>query len=953
MSEIEAAVEAPRPPSTVTIEQEMRRAYLDYAMSVIVARALPDVRDGLKPVHRRILFGMSEGGYHSNKPYKKSARIVGDVMGKYHPHGDSAIYDAMVRMAQVWSLRVTLVDGQGNFGSVDGDPPAAMRYTEARMNHAAHDMVVDLVAEKVADRKGRRDTIDFKDNYDGGDVEPVVLPARFPNLLVNGAEGIAVGMACKIPTHNLVEAVDASLLMLDNPDAGIDDILGVMPGPDFPTGGVILGRAAIRSYFETGRGSITLSGVATVEDAARGGRRNADRQRIVITQLPYQVVKERFVEAVAELVNEKDPNKRLEGIDDIRDESDSEGMSVVIDLKKGVDPAVVMAKLRKHTSFVVSYPVNNTCLNSRGKPECMPVKQMIQEFLDFRRQVVTRRTVFLLDQARDSLHRQLGLYLAISMVDEVVRLIRSSADADEARSRLMGLAFPATSEFVQLVREADPDASIGESIHLSRIQADAVLGLSLRRLTGLERDKIAQESRELSEQIRYYTSILGDPEVLKGVVRDELVQVRAKYPMPRSTVIEASEMDDVTDEDLVERKDIIVTVTRANYAKRTFLDSYREQARGGKGKTGMETRDDDFVIRTLTCTTRTPLIVITSQGQAFSMKAWRLPDSPPSGRGRPLQNILPPVEGETVAAILPLPEDRAECESKSILFVTDFGDIRRNDATDFLDIKRNGKVAIRLNDENGNPQGRLIDVLLCDDTDDVLIATRLGQVIRFPVKELRVFQTRTSTGVKGIKLGKDDAVINACVLPHSERSPDERTAYLRGGVAKTSERKPRAERGPPGPTNTVEHPWGRIVVSEREEDDEVVTEREVALSNPTLLAMQAEEIHLLTVSELGYGKRSSSFDFRVTGRGGKGIAAMDLSEQTGSLVACFPVTESDGLVFATDGGQMIRTRVSEISVIGRASRGVRLFRIPESQRIVDAAKVASQEAETVEPTTGK
>lgn len=887
--------------NTVSVEDVMRDSYMEYAMSVIVSRALPDVRDGMKPVHRRILYAMEVGGYTKDKPYKKSARIVGDVMGKYHPHGDSAIYDTMVRMAQDFSTRVPLVDGQGNFGSLDGDPPAAMRYTEARMSRAAHDMTRDI----------DKSTVDWRPTYDSSDKEPIVLPARIPNLLINGGSGIAVGMATNIPTHNAQEAISACIAMLKNSDISLEDIMKIMPGPDFPTGGIIMGTRGIRDAYETGRGTITISGVAEIESLKN------NRSRIVVTEFPYNVNKARWQEKVAELVNEK----VIEGITDIRDESDrDDNVRVVLEIRKDVDPNLVLNKLKKHTQLVDTFSVNAVCLDSKGSPRTMGVLQILKEFVEFRKLVVRRRTIHDLDKARDALGKQIGLYAAVSMVDEVVRRIRNSSDVESARAALMSMDFPTAGDFAELLQDADPDLeNVPEFFKLSDSQATAILALNLRNLTGMERDKIAAKAREISAEIQGLTRILNDVSVLHSIVEMELEEVKAVYGDERKTAIELGELDDLSEDDLIEKKDIVITLTHGGYVKRSPLDSYREQRRGGKGKSGMDTKEDDFVVNTLVCNTHTPLIFFTSRGIAHSLKAWRLPESAPNAKGRPLINFMPlrSNEGEGVSAIMPMPEDEQSLEGMSMVFVTDFGHVRRNDASDFAKIKKNGKIAIRLDDDNGNSTGKLVNVILCSDEDNVLLSTKKGLSVRFRVGDLRVFQSRQSTGVRGIRLSDDDTVISATLLKDANTSSEERQAYLAGGTVEIAEEDEHGEKN----------------------------KRLVQLSPARFQEMKANEQFLLTVSEKGFGKKTSAYEFRTIGRGGKGVACMNINKVTGDLIACFPVEETDGIVMVTDGGQMIRTTTKTIRSQGRTTRGVTLFKLPDGQKIVSVARVESSEVD--------
>lgn len=876
----------------VDIADQMATAYLNYAMSVIVSRAVPDVRDGLKPVHRRILYAMDERGYNASKPHRKSAQSVGYVMGTYHPHGDAAIYDSMVRMAQPWAQRHPLIDGQGNFGSRDGDKPAAMRYTEARLHRLAQSMTSDI----------DKDTVDWQPSYDGSTKEPKVLPARFPNLLVNGQQGIAVTMATSIPTHNLGETIDACLLVLERPDASLDDVLKVMPGPDFPTGGTIMGIGGIRQAYLTGRGSIRITGSAEIEEG-KGGK-----HRIVITDLPYGASAKAFQERVAELIE----RKVVEGVTDIRDESDRKhNLRVVVDLRRDVEPNVILNVLKKHTDLVSSFPYNATVLNSRGRPTEMPLLDILSEFVAFRRQVVRRRTIHDLNKARDSLHRQIGLYAAVSLVDEVVRTIRTSPDPESARARLMDMEFPTEGDFARLLAEADPDGEVGQVFRLSEIQARAILEMRLQKLTGMERDEIEASAREISGEINGHIAILNDKAILDSVVRNELEEVKAKFATPRLTVIEQQDWDDIDDEDLIERKDVVVTITKSGYVKRTELSAYREQKRGGKGRNGMETKDDDFVSTTLVCTTKTPLVFMTSRGIAHSLKAYRLPEGAPAAKGRPLVNFVPLREGETISAVIAMPEDPAELEGKSLVFVTDFGTVRRNAAKAFWGINKAGKIAIKLEDDLGNPTGRLVSVLLGSDEDDVLVATRQGQCVRFPIDDVREVKSRSGIGVKAINLGNGNEVIGASVLRHFKATPQERDAYQAGGTT----------------------------VSRSEDGTEV----HVTLAAERIAEMRASEEFLLTISGLGFGKRSSAYEYRTTNRGAKGIQAANINSITGPLVACFTVTDDDGLVLVTDGGQAIRVRAKDVRTTGRTARGVRMFKLPQGQKIVSVARISADD----------
>jgi len=899
---------------------EMKKSYIDYAMSVIVSRALPDVRDGMKPVHRRIVYGMHELGITAGKPHKKSARIVGDVIGKYHPHGDSAVYGAMVRLAQDFSLREPLIDGQGNFGSLDGDPPAAMRYTEARMTRLAMSMVQDLSNSTVA----------FRPNYDGTEREPIVLPTRFPNLLVNGQIGIAVGMATMIPTHNLAESINACLAVLEDPQVSLDRILEIMPGPDFPTKGVILGRSGIRKAYETGRGSITMRGVARIEDRGRG------RQQIVISEIPYLVNKKDLVEKIHELANDKSPQaiQALQGISAVRDESDIEdAVRVVIDVKADSDAAIVLNAICKYTAFQSNFSYNATCLDSRGRPREMGLIDILSEFVAFRRQIVRARTQHELDLKRAEQIKQIGLYAAVSMIDEVVAIIRSSADAETAQARLMQIDVPVNDTLRVMIEESDPDAKPGEFFRLSDVQADHILKLQLRSLTALESDKIVEMVKQLQGEIRACLEILGDARVLDGVVSQEMIEIREKFGNPRLTSIEEGEGDDLDDDSMVERKDVVVTLTHQGYVKRTEVDLYRAQRRGGKGRIGMETKDDDYVVSTIVCTTRTPLLVFTRNGQAYSLKTYRLPETGANAKGRPIVNVIPTLaKGDAVTAILALPENAEEFAHKSLLFVTDFGTIRRNRVGDFQGMNKNGKIAMKLDAEDGGKLGQIVDVLLADDDQDVLIATSRGMSVRYPVTDVREFRGRDSRGNRAISLRDGDKVVSAIVLPHTDADTLERDVYLAGGVKYLSDSYLRNDTGELRPI-----PDG--ITMTPAPTDEAPDRVKLTLAPERSMQMQAEETMLLSVSSFGYGKRTSSHEYRVASRGGVGVAAAVLNERTGSLTALIPVDEHDGLVLVTDGGQTIRTRVSQISVHGRNTRGVRLLSIPEGQSIVGVARI--------------
>jgi DNA gyrase subunit A len=896
------AVPPGNPPSDIapiTIEEEMKRSYLDYAMSVIVSRALPDVRDGLKPVHRRILFGMRESGFASNSSYKKSARAVGDVMGKYHPHGDSAIYDAMVRMAQDFSMRVPLIDGQGNFGSMDGDPAAAMRYTESRLNKVAESLLEDIDKE----------TVDFQPNYDGAYMEPSVLPAGFPNLLVNGAGGIAVGMATNIPTHNLGEVIDACCALIDNPALSIEEIMQHIPGPDFPTGGLILGRNGIKSAYLSGRGSIAMRGRATIEEIRK------DREAIVITEVPYQVNKARMIERMAECVREK----IIEGIADLRDESDRDGVRVVVELKRDAMGDVVLNQLYRFTPLQSSFSVNMLALNG-GRPQVMSIRDVLVAFLEFREQVITRRTIFQLAQARNKAHTLLGLALAVANIDEVIALIRAAPNPDAAREELLARAWPA-STIVPLVRLIDnPDFSDapGTTYKLTEAQAKAILDLRLQRLTGLEREKIADDLGELAKQIGDHLETLDDRVKRQAMMRSELVAIKTQFDTPRRTTIQDLEFEEDI-EDLIQREDMVVTVTHGGYIKRVPLSAYRAQRRGGKGRAGMSTRDEDFVTKVFVANTHVPMLFFSTRGMVYKSKVWRMPVGNPQARGKALINLLPLEEGETISTIMPLPEDESSWAQLNVMFATSSGDVRRNELSDFVDVKANGKIAMKLAEGE-----RLIGVAVCTDANDILLAAKSGKAIRFPVDDVRVFAGRASTGVRGIRLDEGDEVVSMSVLHHIDVETEERDTYLRYAAAKR-----------------------RSVGEEVDEETggETAEPSDVALSIERIAQLEAAEEFILTVTEKGYGKRSSSYEYRTAGRGGQGIANIEVSSRNGNVTTSFPVEESDQIMLVTDAGKLIRTEVHDIRIARRQTQGVTIFKVADDERVVAVAHLSGMAEE--------
>jgi DNA gyrase subunit A len=870
----------------ISIVEEMKTSYLDYAMSVIVARALPDVRDGLKPVHRRILFSANESGFTYNRPYRKSARIVGDVIGKYHPHGDTAIYDALARMTQDWSMRAPLIDGQGNFGSMDPDPPAAMRYTEARLARIADYLLDDL----------DKDTVDFQPNYDGSESEPSVLPARFPNLLVNGAGGIAVGMATNIPPHNLGEVIDACLAYLDRAVNGgepltTEELMEIVPGPDFPTGAVILGRAGARSAYETGRGSIIVRSRYKIEEG-RG-----DRRSIVLTEIPYQQGKNALVEKIAEAAKDK----RIEGIGDVRDESNREGVRVVIELKRDATTDVVLNQLWRHTPAQGSFPANMLAIRG-GRPEMLPLRDIIAAFVQFREQVITRRSKFELAKARDRAHILLGLVIAVTNLDEVVRIIRGSSSPVEARAKLMARDWPIAeiAGYIKLVEAVETEIT-GDTYRLTEIQVRAILDLRLHRLTALGRDEIGDELKTLADSIAELLAILADRVKLYAVMRDEFTEIRSLFATPRRTEIAAA-ADGIDDEDLIEREDMVVTVTMQGYIKRTPLEAFRAQARGGKGRSGMATKDEDAVTSLFVTSTHTPVLFFSTLGRVYRMKVWRLPEGSANTRGRPMINLLPLQPGETISTVLPLPEDEAEWGKLHVMFATSRGSVRRNSMDAFTNVPSNGKIAMKF--EGEDVDDRLIGVALLEENDDVLLATRQGKAIRFPGDDVREFQSRNSTGVRGMRLAPGDEVISLSILHRAGATPEEREEYLRFAPWKANER----EGEPQIDMTRFEH-------------------------------LRAHEQFILTICSNGYGKLSSAYEYRRTGRGGQGITNIDNIARNGPVVASFPASKNDQLMLVTDQAKLIRMPLASLRVIGRNSAGVRLFNVGDGEHVVGCARI--------------
>ena len=884
----------------ISIVEEMKTSYLDYAMSVIVARALPDVRDGLKPVHRRILHACQEAGYVAGRPYRKSSRIVGDVMGKYHPHGDSAIYDALARMTQSWSMRVPLIDGQGNFGSMDPDPPAAMRYTEARLAKVANFLLGDI----------DKDTVDFQPNYDASEREPQVLPARFPNLLVNGAGGIAVGMATNIPPHNLGEVLNACRAYIDDPAISSEGLMEHVKGPDFPTAPLILGTAGIRSAYTTGRGSILMRSRAHVEDG-RG-----DRRSIVLTAIPYQVGKNGLVEKIAEAAKDK----RIEGVSDIRDESNREGVRIVIDLKRDATPEVVLNQLWRHTPAQSSFPANMLAIRG-GRPETLTLRDIIESFVKFREEVITRRSKHELLKARERAHILLGLVVAVTNLDEVVKLIRGSKTPAEAREKLLNRDWDGAQirPYIQLVEAVEPQKA-GEKYRLSETQVKAILELRLHRLTALGRDEIGGELEGLATSIGELLEILGNRARLYEVMLEEFDAVEAEFATPRVAEITAA-FDGLEDEDLIEVEEMVVTVTMTGYIKRTPLALFREQKRGGKGRSGMSTKDEDAVTELFVTSTHNPVLFFSNLGRVYRMKVWRLPEGGPTAKGRPMVNLLPLAEGETITTVLPLPQDEAEWGGLHIMFATAKGTVRRNSMDAFTNIPTAGKIAMKFavgeaednddSDDSGDPTDRLIGVKLLTEEDDVLLATRNGKAIRFKSTDVREFQSRSSMGVRGVRLKEGDQVISMSILRRVGTTQEEREAYLRCPA------------------------W-----REKDEDCTLPADRYAELAE--------KEQFLLTITENGYGKRSSTYEYRRTNRGGQGITNIDTSERNGCVVASFPVKPGEQLMLVTDQAKIIRTTVGDIRIMGRNTQGVTIFRVADNEHVVGVAKIDESEEEEIE-----
>ncbi len=870
----------------VAIDEEMQKSYLDYAMSVIVARALPDVRDGLKPVHRRIIYSMTENGFDYNKAFRKSARIVGDVIGKYHPHGDVAVYESMVRMAQPFSMRECLINGQGNFGSMDGDSPAAMRYTEARLSKIAHSLTEDLYS----------DTVDFQPNYDESLQEPKLLPTRFPNLLVNGANGIAVGMATNVPTHNLGEVIDACVAVIDNPEITVDELLNVIQGPDFPTGGIILGRAGIISAFKTGRGSIMIRAKTHVEEIRK------DRFAIVMTEVPYQVNKAKLIEKIAAYVNEK----VIEGISDLRDESDREGVRVVIELKRDANADVVLNQLFKNTQMQTSFGVNMLALHN-GRPKLVNLLDVLKIFIEFREEIVVRRTRFNLNKARDRAHLLIGLAIAVANIDEVVRIIKTSKDPGTAKTTLMTVEWEAEDIAPLIYLVNDPNSIyVDGKCRLTEAQAQAILDLKLHRLTGLERTKISDELSSLAEQIKDFLDILSSKERVYGIIREELTKIKEDFANPRRTAIEEAG-EELDDEDYIQKEDMVVTISNTGYIKRVPLNTYRAQKRGGKGRTGMETKEEDFVHDLFVANTHTPVLFFSTIGIAYKMKVYKIPLAGPKSRGKALVNVLPIKEKEALSTVLALP-DESEWNDHDIVFATSKGTVRRNKLSDFVNVKASGKIAMKFEGKE-----KLVSVSLCKDGMDVMLASKMGKCVRFPVSELRVFNSRSSTGVRAMKLVGDDEVISMTVLNNGSLTHEEREEYVKYSN------------------------W------QRRSKEEMVVDQ-VMTPPAKYEEMKSLEQMLITITEKGLAKRTSSFEYRTSGRGVQGVKNIDMNSKTGKVVAVFPVNENDEVMLVTDSGKLIRCPVDNIRITGRSAQGVILFRVEQNEKVVSAVRLVDGES---------
>ena len=875
--------------SPIPIDDEMQKSYLDYAMSVIVSRALPDVRDGLKPVHRRILYAMHEAGYEWNKQHRKSARVVGDVIGKYHPHGDQAVYDALVRLAQDFSMRVPLLDGQGNFGSMDGDRAAAMRYTEVRMAKISKFLLEDI----------EKDTVEYRPNYDESENEPIVLPAKYPNLLVNGAGGIAVGMATNILPHNLGEVIDACVAYIDDQEISFEKINEIIKGPDFPTGGKIVGTKGIKDSQKSGRGSIIVQAKSTFEEF------KSDRESIIFTELPYQVNKSTLIEKIAELVRDK----KIEGISDLRDESDRQGVRVVVELKKGVIAQVILNKLYKFTPLQSSYGVNALALNDQ-KPELMNIKDFLRHFINHREEIISLRTRYELNKARDRAHVLTGLAIAISNVDQVIEIIKSSKDPSSAKIELLKTKWK-SSDVKDILELIDDPRQIknDKDIYLTEDQAKSILELRLQRLTALGKGELEEELKTLSDNINEYLSILRDKNKLQSVIKDELDNVKQEFSSPRKTEITDHEASDIDQEDLVQRSDMVISITNSGYIKRVPLEMYRAQKRGGKGRSGMKTNDEDFVTQVFTSSTHDNMLFFSSSGIVYKLKTWKIPESSPTAKGKAIINLLNLKQDDQLSSILVMPENKVSKDDNFLIFATADGSIRKNSIDDFKNIQANGKIAMKLSNSN-----KIVGVKICTENDDVLLSTKEGKCIRTPVSKLRTTKSRSSIGVRGIKLAENDSIISLSILSHLDVTSAEAKAYLKMNKATKDDN------------------------DDNEEDSKEDIE-DIKLSEDRFQEMKACEQFVLTVTENGFGKRTSSYQFRVTNRGGSGIMCITTSSRNGNVLASFPVGHDDDIMLITKSGQLIRCPVIDIRVAGRNTQGVSIFKTSDSEKVVSASRV--------------
>ncbi len=890
---------------SVSISSEMKKSYLDYAMSVIVSRAIPDVCDGLKPVHRRILFAMHEGKYDYNKPFKKSARIVGEVMGKYHPHGDSAIYESLVRMAQDFSMRLPLIDGQGNFGSIDDDPAAAMRYTESRLEKVSHTMLEDL----------DKDTVDFVANYDGSELEPKVMPAAFPNLLVNGSGGIAVGMATNIPPHNLGEVIDGVLAYIANSELTVEELIQIIPAPDFPTGGIILGRSGFNSAANTGRGSVVMRGRTNIEI-------NGKKEAIIITEIPYQVNKAKLVEKIAELVKDK----KVEGISDLRDESSRDGIRIVIELKRDAMSEVIINQLYSFTPLQCNFSVNMLALN-HGKPELLNLLQVIRAFTHFRENIVARRTNFLLNKARDKTHILIGLAVAVGNIDEVVELIRASKDAAEAKERLLARSWPAdtVATIIKLVQDKGNKIEDGK-FYFSETQAKAILDMRLARLTGLEMDKINEELKALAAQIAQYLELLGNREKLMELVKSELISIKENFATPRRSTIEDSEFE-MDIEDLIPKEDMVVVATLNGYIKRVALNAYRAQKRGGRGKSAMDVREEDIATDIFVANTHTPILFFSDKGKCYKMKAYKLPLGSPQARGRALVNLLPIDQDEKISTILALPEDESSWNDLSIVFATSEGGVRRNSMDQFTDIRSSGKIAMKLDEGQ-----KLIGVNICTEKDDIMLSTKSGKCIRFPVEKLRVFQSRNSTGVRGIKLEEGNEVMSLSILKHAKEEAEVKEKYLKINIDKRLALREAIHFN----RALKENPSEDLLEQTPKELPKVKAE---GLAQEVIEKLADNEEFIFTLTENGFGKRTSAYQYRITNRGGSGITNIVTSKRNGTVVGSFPIECNDHVMIITDKGTLIRTEIGSVRIAGRNTQGVTLIKA-KNEKVSSVARIA-------------